>query len=86
MSYMVNLEENMTNLKDAETIVTVGDRKTLTVTKCGDWLGWQKRDKKLHYFMLTNRSIIPCIHTNLFSVTRAPKKNPTDVISRDTNT
>ena len=30
MSHMVKLEENMTNLKDAEARVTVGDSKTLT--------------------------------------------------------
>ena len=29
-SYIVNLEENMTNLKDAETQVTIGDSRTIT--------------------------------------------------------
>ena len=28
--HMVNSEENMTNLKDTETRVTVGDRRTIT--------------------------------------------------------
>ena len=32
-SLMVNPEENMTNLKDAKTRVTVGDSRTLTGTK-----------------------------------------------------
>ena len=35
-SYMVNLEENTTNLKNSKTRFTVGDRKTTTVTKRGD--------------------------------------------------
>ena len=68
---MVNLEENMTNLKDTETKVTVGDRKTLTRTKYGDWHVWHKCDRKLQYQKLTNRAVIPCLHTKIFSVTQA---------------
>ena len=34
MSHMVNSEENITNLKDAKTRVTVGDSRTLTKKKC----------------------------------------------------
>ena len=41
---MVYTEENMSNLHDAEKIVTVVDNGTLTRTKCGDWNGYRKRD------------------------------------------
>ena len=37
--HMVNLEENMTNLKDNETKFPIGDRKTLTKKKRGKWNG-----------------------------------------------
>ena len=33
MSHMVNSEENITNLKDSETRVTVGDSRTIARTK-----------------------------------------------------
>ena len=45
MSHIENLEENMMNLKDAETRVTIGDSITLIGTKCGNWHGYQRRDK-----------------------------------------
>ena len=71
---MVNSEDNMTNLKDIKTKVTVGDHKTLTVKKRGDWHGCQKRNRKLHHLTLTNTAVIPGLHANLFSVTRALQK------------
>ena len=64
----------MTNLKDTKTKVTVGDRKTLTGTKKGDWHGWQKRDRKLHYVKLTNIEVISDLHENLLSVMQALQK------------
>ena len=47
-SHMLNLEENTTNLKDAQKRVTIGDSRTLTGTKCGNWHGWHRRDGKIH--------------------------------------
>ena len=38
-SHMLNSEYHMTNLKDTETKVTVGDHKNITGTKYGDWHG-----------------------------------------------
>ena len=61
----------MTNLKDVETRVTVGYSRTLTRTKLADWHICQRRDLKLHHLMLTNMVVIPCLHANLFIVTRA---------------
>ena len=70
-SHIVNLEETMTNLKDVETRVTVGYSRTLTRKKLADWHICQRRDLKLHHVMLTNMFVIPCLHANLFIVTRA---------------
>ena len=70
-SQMVNLEDNMTNLKETETKVTIGDRKNLTRKKCGDWSGWQKDNRKLHHVTLTNTAAISALYANLFNVTRA---------------
>ena len=38
----------MTNLKDVETRVSIGDSITITGTKRGNWHGYQIRDGKLH--------------------------------------
>ena len=73
-SHTVNSENNMTNLKDTETKVTTGEHKTLTGTKRGDWHGWQKRNGKLNNLTLTNMSILPGLHRNLFSVTQSLQK------------
>ena len=73
MSHMVNSEENMTNLKDAETQVTVGYSRNITGIKCGDWNGYQRRDGTLHHMTLSNMIIIPGLHANIFSMTRALK-------------
>ena len=68
---MVNLEENMTNLKDSETRFTVGDSRTLTGKKCGDWHGYQRRDGKLHRVMLSNTYVIPGLYENNFRAMQA---------------
>ena len=73
-SQMVNLKKNMTNHKDAEARVAVGDSRTLTGTKCGDWHRYQKRDGKLHHVTLSDTAIIPGRHTNIFSMTLSLKK------------
>ena len=70
-SHMVNFEENMANLKDAKTRVTVGDIITLTGTDRDGWHGWQRRDVKLYHVRLTNMDIISGLHENTFTVTRA---------------
>ena len=69
-SHMVN----MTNLKDAETRVTVGDSIKLTGTNHGNWHGWQKCDGQLHCVTFKNTAIIPGLHENIFSVARALQK------------
>ena len=71
---MLNSEDNMKNLKDTETKVTVGNRKNLTGTKCGDWHGWQKFNRKIHHATLTNTAIITGLHENPFIVTRSLQK------------
>ena len=55
--YMVNLEENMTNLKDAKTRVTIGYRRKLTGKKHGDWHGYQRYDGKLYRVILSNMAV-----------------------------
>ena len=64
----------MTNLKENETKVTVGDRKTFTEKKWGDWHGCKKRDRNIHHVKLTNTAAIPGLHANLFSGTQALQK------------
>ena len=59
----------MTNLKDAETRVTVGDSKNLTGTKHGNRYGHQRLDGKLHHMTLSNRAVITGLHANIFSTT-----------------
>ena len=73
-SHMVNLKGNMKNLKDTEIRVTIGDSRTLAITKHGDWHGYQILDRNLHRMTLTNTDAIPGIHTNVFSVTRLLQK------------
>ena len=52
---MVNLEENMENIMDAEKRVTEGDSRKLTRTKRGNWHGWQKCYRELNYVTLKIR-------------------------------
>ena len=73
---MVNLEENMKNLKDLENRVTVGEIINLTGTRHGDWYDFKRHDGKLHHATLTNMAIIPGLHKNIFSITRALQKDP----------
>ena len=61
----------MTNMKDAKTRVTMIYSRTLTGGKCGDCHRYQRRDRKLHCVKLSNMYIIPSLHTNLLSATRA---------------
>ena len=71
---MVNLEENMKNLKDLENRVTVGEIINLTGTRHGDWYDFKRRDGKLHHATLTNTTVISGLQSNLFSVTQALQK------------
>ena len=64
----------MKNLKDAETRVTVGDSRTITTTKFGNWHGYQKIGGKLHRLTLSNTSAISDMHENLFSVMQELQK------------
>ena len=73
---MENSEENMTDLKHAETRVAVGDNRTLAGTKIGDWNSYQRHDRKLHRMALSSISIIPGLHANIFRGTIALKKFP----------
>ena len=68
-SHILNLEENMKNLKDAKTQVTVGDSRRPSGIERVNCHGWQKRYGKLHCLTLTNTSVIPGIHANIFSMT-----------------
>ena len=64
----------MTNLKNIETQVTLVDIRTLTRKKCGNWNGYQRGVRKLHRVTLSHTYIIPGIHENILSVTRALQK------------
>ena len=73
-SHMVNLEENMTNLKYSEIWVTIGDSRTLIRTKCGDWNSYQSHDGKLHHVTLSNTYVLPGLHANQFGIIWSLKK------------
>ena len=73
-SHMVNSEENMTNLRDAETRVTIGDTRTLTGKKRGNWYIYQRRGIKLHCVTLFNTELFPGLHAYLFNLSRLLKK------------
>ena len=73
-SHMVYLEENMTNLNDYKTQVTIGYSRNHDGTKHDNWNGYQRRDRKLHRVTLSNMYIIPGLYSNVFIVTRAPQK------------
>ena len=59
---MEKLEEDMKNIKDAETWVTVGGSGKSSRTKHGYWYSHQKHGRKLHRMILTDMDIIPGIH------------------------
>ena len=65
---MAKSEENMTNLKDAKTRVTVGDSRTLTGGKGGNLHGYQRHAGKIHCVMLSNAAIISGLHVSIFSL------------------
>ena len=48
----------MTNLKEAETWFTIRDSRTINGTKCGDWHGNKRRDRKVRHMTLSNTSMI----------------------------
>ena len=68
----------MTNLNDTETKVTVGDRKTLTEKKYGNWNSLQKRNGKQHHVTSINTAVIIGLHANT-------KMFPTDVRGQEIN-
>ena len=53
-SKMVNLEGNMTNIRDAETRFTIADSRTLNGSKRVDWCRYHKCDKKIYHLNLTD--------------------------------
>ena len=71
---MVNLEENMMNLKNSETRFIIGYSRTLTGTKHGDCRIYQRCDRKLHCVTLSNTSAISVKNTNLFIITQSLPK------------
>ena len=73
-SQMVNLEENMTKLKDSKTRVTVRYSRNITGGERGNWRGCQIRDIKIHHVLLSNIYVIPGLNENLFSVIQALQK------------
>ena len=64
---MVKLEKDITNLKDSEIRVTVGDSITLTREK----RGYNSHDGKLHCMKFSNMAVISGLHANFFSLTQA---------------
>ena len=82
-AHMVNSEENMTNLKDAKTRVTIGNSRIIIRKECGDWHGYQRLGK-LHHLTLSNMDAIPSLHSNIFSVTQALQKNSQVMSEGDT--
>ena len=66
-SHMENLEDNMTNLNDTETRVTIGASRNLTGTKRVDRHGYQSLSRKLNHVMSSNTDIIPGLH-NIYLV------------------
>ena len=64
MSHMINLEDNMKNLKEAETQVIVEDSIILTGTKRGDLYCCRIHDRKLHCIKLSNTAAIPGLYNH----------------------
>ena len=58
----------MTKLKYVEAWVTVGDSRTLTGGKHGNWHGYQRRYEKLYHVTLSSTVSIPGLYTNIFSM------------------
>ena len=70
---MVTTEENITNLSDEETEITVGYSRTLTGTKHGNWHRYHKYDKKIHRMMLSDTTILPGLYRETFILSQALK-------------
>ena len=68
MSHMAKSEENMTNLKNVETRVTIGEGRTLTGEKLVNLNGYHKVDEKIHRVALSNMATIPELHANILSL------------------
>ena len=66
MSHKLTNEEIFTNIKDQERKVAVGDSVTLSRTKCGNWHGFQKPDKKVHCMTFSDKAVIIGPQENLF--------------------
>ena len=64
----------MTNLRNLETIITIGDSGTLTGKNCDNWHGCHKRDGRLHCVALTDTAVIIGLCTNLIIMKRAHQK------------
>ena len=67
---MVNSEENMTNLEDANTRVTAGDSRTFYGGKRGDWNSYQRYEEILHHVVLSNMVLLTGLYTILFRATQ----------------
>ena len=72
--HMVTTVGNMANLKNSKTRVTVEYSVKFTGIKHDNRKGYQKHDDKLHRVVLSNSAVIPGVHKNIFSVTRALQK------------
>ena len=74
ISHMVNSEDNMTNLNNAETGVTIGDSRTFTGKNVVIGTSIINVTENSIILTLSDTAVIPGLHSNLFSVTRALKK------------
>ena len=59
----------MTNLKNDEIQVTIGDSRNLTGKNRGNWNVYERHARKLHCVTLSNTSVIASLNTNLSRVT-----------------
>ena len=76
---MVITEVNATNFKVVKTRVTIGDSRTLTGEKRGNWHGYQRCDRKLHRMKLSYMAVKPVLHAVLLRNMRAQKRFPGDI-------
>ena len=65
-SHMVNSLSNMTNLREVETVVKKGNKKTMTGSLRVDWKENQKIGGKLYPMTCTEISYIPDLSENCF--------------------
>ena len=57
----------MTNLKNDEIQVTIGDSRNLTGKNRGNWNVYERHARKLHCVTLSNTYVIPGLYGDLFS-------------------